>query len=118
MKIKIILLTFCLFLTTEQVAFGQTNKNIPKGFEKLEGLEYTGNITFYFEKKTQTILAYQDGKVKWKEKVIEVCGKPSVGKSEIRKIQITSKGLKIIYGKHSFARIEVETGKVICEGQD
>ncbi|WP_396143895.1 hypothetical protein [Flavobacterium sp.] len=101
-----------------QISFGQTSDGIPKGFTKIEGLEYVGKITFYLEKKTQTILAYQNGKVKWKAAVMKVCGKPSVGKSEIREIRIENKGLKIVYGKHSFANIEAETGKVICEGQD
>lgn len=101
-----------------QISFGQTSDGIPKGFTKIEGLEYVGKITFYLEKKTQTILAYQNGKVKWKATIMKVCGKPSVGKSEIREIRIENKGLKIVYGKHSFANIEAETGKVICEGQD
>ena len=114
---KITKLAFFLFLIF-QVSFGQTKEVIPKGFEKLEGLEYVGKTTFYFEKKTQTVLAYQNGKVKWKKEIIKVCGKPSVGKSEIREIRIEDKNLKIVYGKHSFARIEVETGKVTCEGQD
>ena len=107
-----------LLLLTCFSVFGQTENTIPKDFEKIEGLEYTGEITFYLQKKTQTILAYQSGKVKWKEAVVKICGKPSVGKSEIRKIQIEDKHLKIVYGKHSFARIEMETGKVVCEGED
>lgn len=88
----------------------------------MDGLEYVGNITFYFEKETQTILAYQTGKIKWKANVIKVCGKPSVGKSKIRQIRMFRKdsieGITIVYGKHSFAKIEMETGKVTCEGQD
>jgi hypothetical protein len=81
-------------------------------------LEYIGNITFYLEKKTQTMLAYKNGKIKWKSNVIKVCAKPAVGKSEISDIQIEHNGLKIVYGKHSFAKIVLETGEVICEGSD
>ncbi|RZJ32950.1 MAG: hypothetical protein EOO51_15285 [Flavobacterium sp.] len=101
-----------------QLSFCQTNEKIPKGFAKLKGLEYVGKITFYLEKKTQTILAYQNGKIKWKKEVLKVCGKPTIGKSEIRDIRIENKYLKIVYGKHSFAEIEVETGKVTCDAQD
>jgi hypothetical protein len=112
--IKIINILFLVF----QITFAQTIETIPIGFVKLEGIEYAGKITFYLEKKTQTKLAYQNGKVKWKKEVTKVCGQPIVGKSEIREIRIQKNYLKIVYRKHSFAEIEVQTGKVICEGQD
>ena len=114
---KILKFTFFLLLLF-QISFGQNRELIPKGYTKLEGLEYIGNITFYFENKTQTILAFQNEKIKWKANVMNICGKPSVGKSKIRSIQIKNNCLKIVYGKHSFAKIEMETGKVICESED
>jgi hypothetical protein len=114
---KILKLTFFLLLAF-QISFGQTKDSIPKNFVKIEGLEYNGEISFYFEKKNQTILAYQNEKVMWKTNVMKICGKPSVGKPKIRLIEIGNKFLKIVYGKHSFAEIEVETGKVTCGGSD
>jgi hypothetical protein len=114
---KILKYTFFVFLIY-QMSFGQNKETIPKEFTKVEGLEYIGHITFYFEKKTQTILAFQNEKVKWKATVMKTCGKPSVGKSEIREIRIEKEHLKIVYGKHSFAKILMETGEIICEGSD
>lgn len=114
---KIIKFIFFLLLIF-QTSFSQTNETISEGFTKLEGLEYTGNITFYLEKETQTILAYQRRKIKWEKSIMKVCEKPSVGKTKIREVRIENKYLKIVYGKHSFVRIEIETGKVICEGED
>lgn len=110
--------TASLFLLIIQFSFGQITENVPKGFTKLGSLENTKKITFYLEKKTQTVLAYQNGKIKWKRQFIKLCGKPNVGKSEIRNVHIENNSLKLVYGKHSFASIEIETGKVICEGQD
>ncbi|AXP82734.1 hypothetical protein CJ739_3673 [Mariniflexile rhizosphaerae] len=114
---EILKYTFFVFLTF-QISYGQSKETIPKGFTKVEGLEYSGHITFYFEKKTQTILAFQNKKAKWNATVMKTCGKPSVGKSEIREIRIEKEHLKIVYGKHSFAKILIETGKIICEGSD
>ena len=112
-------LKFIYFLLlTFQFSFGQTKESIPESFTKIEGLEFVGNITFYFQEKTQTILAYQNEKIKWKSKVIKVCGKPAVGKSKIRQISIAENGLKVVYGKHNFAKIVMETGEIICEGSD
>jgi len=114
---KFLKYSFFVFLIY-QMSSGQNKETIPKGYTKVEGLEYIGHITFYFEKKTQTILAFQNEEVKWEATVMKTCGKPSVGKSEIREIRIEKEHLKIVYGKHSFAKIIMETGEIICEGSD
>lgn len=44
----------------------------------------SGKVIYYVEKDLQTVLAYENGKLKWKTNVISVCGKPSAGKAEIR----------------------------------
>lgn len=97
-----------------QISFGQTSDGTPKGFTKIEGLEYVGKITFYLEKKTQTILAYQNGKVKWKVNAKDVCGKRYAKKSKMKYIGIRGKYLEVVY-KHRRVNIEVETGKATCE---
>jgi hypothetical protein len=114
---KIIKYTFFLLLIF-QMSFGQNKETIPKGFVKVKGLEYIGRITFYFEKNTQTIIAFQNEKIKWKVIVIKSCKKPMVGKFEIRDIKIEKEYLKIDYGKHSFAKILIKKGEIICEGSD
>ena len=40
------------------------------------------------EKDLQNVSAYENGKQIWRTNVISVCGKPSVGKSEIRYIKL------------------------------
>lgn len=112
LKFTFFILLFC------QISFGQNQENIPEGFTKIEDLEYVGKIFFYMNKKTQEILAYQEGKVIWKQDVMKVCGKPLVGKPEIRAIWIKNKNLQIVHGKHDYAKIEIETGELVCEGSD
>lgn len=108
---------FILVLFFSNLSFGQES-NVPKGFTKVKGLEYTGKITFYHNKKTNSILALQNKKVKWQYDIISFCGKPTLGKSEIREIGFGYKNngqkLRVVYGQYSFADIEVETGKIYC----
>nr|WP_315218594.1 hypothetical protein [uncultured Flavobacterium sp.] len=103
-----------LFLVVSQFSFGQNNSEIPKNFSKVEGLEYIGKITFYFDNKTQTVLALKNGKVEWKVNAKDVCGKSYAKKSKMKYIGIRGKYLEVVY-KHRRVNIEVETGKATCK---
>ena len=59
----------------------------------MRGIE-SGKVFFYVEKDLQTVLAYENGKLKWKTNVISVCGKPSTGKAEIRIMKLKKRNYK------------------------
>ena len=62
--------------------------------------------------------AYANGKLKWQTNIISVCGKPSVGKPEIRVIKPKADKLLIVFGKHSFAQVDIKNGKAEYLGAD
>ena len=88
------------------------------------GIEYQG-IVYYVENNLKTIKAYRkDGSVKWKVRVSRYI-KPAVGKKEIRYIEVKQDmsnpklyWLFIVYAKHDFASINIETGKLYYMGAD
>jgi len=76
------------------------------------------NITYMVENDLQTISAYHNGKIFWRTNIISVCGKPSVGKAEIRHFNLIDDTLFITYGKHSFAVVDIKNGKTNFWGSD
>ncbi|WP_338647899.1 hypothetical protein V5J73_04490 [Flavobacterium sp. KS-LB2] len=78
----------------------------------------SNNTVYYIEKDIQTLSAYEKGKLKWQTNIISVCGKPSVGKSEIRVIKPETDKLLIVFGKHSFAEVDIKNGKTKYLGSD
>lgn len=86
-------------------------------FSDFRGIENKG-IVYFVENDNQTLSAYKEGKLKWKTKVIKVCGKPKVGESKIRYINLNEKVIKVTFGEHSFAEIDLESGNLKCIGAD
>jgi len=84
---------------------------------KMRGIE-SNSIIYYIEKDFQTLSAYENGKLKWQTNIISVCGKPSVGKSEIRVVKPKTDKLFIVFGKHSFAEVDISNGKTTFWGSD
>lgn len=84
---------------------------------KMRGVE-NNNVVYYIEKDIQTLSAYENGKLKWQTNIISVCGKPSVGKSEIRVVKPEAGELLIVFGKHSFAEVDIKNGKTKFLGSD
>jgi hypothetical protein len=84
---------------------------------KMRGIE-SDNVMYYIEKDMQTLSAYINGKLKWETNIISVCGKPGVGKSEIRVIKLRVDKLSVVFGKHSFAEVDINTGKTEYIGSD
>lgn len=60
----------------------------------------------------------RSGKVVWKTNVIDAAGKPNVGQPVVRDLSIKDGVLTAIYGKHSFAKFELKTGKLLEKGSD
>jgi len=84
---------------------------------KMRGIENNGTI-YFLEEDLQTLSAYENGIRKWKTNVISVCGKPSVGKPEIRYLKLKPNILLVIFGKHSFAEIGLSNGETKFVGSD
>ncbi|MEN9655763.1 MAG: hypothetical protein RL311_689 [Bacteroidota bacterium] len=117
---------FLIFIVFIQTSFAQNfdKKLLSKKTElnlsfepKMRGIE-SNNVVYYIEKDIQTLSAYENGKLKWQTNIISVCGKPSVGKSEIRVIKPETYKLLIVFGKHSFAEVDIKNGKTKYLGAD
>jgi hypothetical protein len=75
--------------------------------------------TIYFiENDNQTLSAYKNGKLKWKTNIIKVCGKPKVGEPKVRYIKLNEKVIQVIFGKHSMAEVDMQSGKTKFIGND
>ena len=75
-------------------------------------------IVYFIENDNQTLSAYENGKLKWQTNIIEVCGEPKVGEPKIRYIKLTEKVIKITFGKHSWAEVDIKSGKTKFIGAD
>ena len=84
---------------------------------KMRGIK-NNKIIYFVENNLQTVSAYENGKLKWETNIIAVCGKPEVGKSEIRYVKLEEDKLVIVFGKHSFAEVNKNTGKTKFIGSD
>jgi len=76
------------------------------------------DVIYYVEKDMQTLSAYYNGKPKWKTNIIAICGKPYIGKPEIRVIKLKTDKMFVVFGKHSFAEVDLSTGKTKYLGSD
>ena len=86
-------------------------------FSNFRGIEDKETV-YFIENDNQTLSAYKNGKLKWKTNIIKVCGKPEVGEPKIRYIKLNEKVIKITFGKHSWAQVDVENGKTKFIGSD
>ena len=86
-------------------------------FSNFRGIEDKETV-YFIENDNQTLSAYENGKLKWKTNVIKVCGKPEVGEPKIRYIKLNKKVIKVTFGKHSWAEVDVESGKTKFIGAD
>jgi len=86
-------------------------------FSNFRGIENKETV-YFIENDNQTLSAYVNGKLKWKTNVIKVCGKPKVGEPKIRYIKLNEKVIKLTFGKHSWAEVDLESGKTEFIGAD
>jgi len=83
----------------------------------MRGIELN-RIVYFVEKDLQSVAAYKSGKQIWRTNVISVCGKPSIGKPEIRHIKYSRSKLLVTFGKHNFAEVDIASGKAMFLGSD
>ena len=95
------------------------SKDIEINFAKSQkrGIK-SNNLIYFVEKDLQTISAYKKNKLKWQTNVISICGKPKVGKPEIRYIGLNKNKLLVVIGKHNFAEVDIKNGKTKLVGSD
>jgi hypothetical protein len=82
---------------------------------KLEGLEYVGQITFYLDKTENIVVAVQNGKIKWSCDMAKLCGKKK--KNKICGIGFFGQKGKfsVYYRKNKVCIIDIETGETSCK---
>lgn len=78
---------------------------------KMRGIE-NNDVIYYIEKDIQTLSAYENGKLKWQANVISVCGKPSIGKSEIRVVKLKADKLLIFLENIVLRKLILKTEKL------
>lgn len=86
-------------------------------FSNFRGIEDKETI-YFIENDNQTLSAYKNGKLKWKTNIIKVCGKPKVGEPKVRYIKLNEKVIQVIFGKHSMAEVDLQSGKTKFIGTD
>jgi hypothetical protein len=77
-------------------------------------------MTVAVQDDDRTLLASDSktGKAIWKTNVIDAAGKPNAGQPVVRDLSIKDGVLTAIYGKHSFAKFELKSGKLLEKGSD
>jgi len=96
----------------------------------LRGISYNGDV-YYIEKDFKTITAYKaSGGIKWQVDISKVVECPCVGEPGIKYImignqmvygdvfEIKDNELFVVYAKHDFAKINIETGIAKYLGAD
>jgi hypothetical protein len=68
--------------------------------------------------RTILITDTKTGKVLVSVNVIESAGAPNVGRPVVRDLSIKDGVVTAIYGKHSFARFDLKTGRLLEKGSD
>jgi len=103
--------TFDVELITRQTKLDLISSN-------KRGIETEKKEIYFVEKDNQTVSYYLNGILEWKVNVIKQCGKPKVGKLEIRFIEIIKDKMLVTFGKHSYAEINLKNGKTNFIGAD
>ena len=76
------------------------------------------HVTYSLSRDSTSIIASENGKIKWQANVLLFCGKPFIGENKIRYYKTSGKEIDVVYGMHAFASIDIETGKIKCLGAD
>jgi hypothetical protein len=66
----------------------------------------------------RTLVARLGGKILWQADVIKSAGPPGVGRPVVRHLSLKGGAVTAVYGKHSFAELELKTGKLLASGSD
>lgn len=124
---KILVLSFLILVLTTRYGFSQstfderlvsTEKELNFSSTEKRGIRGEKGIVFYAERDGQTLTAYTGEKIKWAVNIIKICGEPAVGKPEIRYLKLTDGKIEIVFGKHSYASVDTENGRIKYLGAD
>ncbi|CAA9194518.1 hypothetical protein FLA105534_00186 [Flavobacterium bizetiae] len=108
---KVTFLILIALLGFQDMNVQKTSKADYSQMIKLEGMEYSGGITFYIEKNSEILIAVQNDSIKWKADVIKNCRKR---KAKITSVSIRSERLKVLFGKNKIAFVTIENGETEC----
>lgn len=92
-----------------------TEKGVPVPISGVA--DANSGVKVEWEGRTVTAVG-SDGKVKWSVDVIARCGVPFVGSPVIRNVQVQGDRVIVVFGKHSEASINLESGEVHYLGAD
>jgi hypothetical protein len=106
---------FIFILLQFQSIIAQDHSVLPNYDEliKLGDMEYVGGITFFKEKKSENIIAVQNGYVKWSADVIIKCGYRKK-RAKIISVFTQSGKLKVKFNNNKVALISIENGEIEC----
>src|SRR4051812_3099952 len=103
-----------LFLVTTIACADEPAKKKPSVSDQASGL----TVSVQNDDRTLVAADTRSGKIVWKADVIQAAGKPNVGEPVVRDLTVKDGVLTAIYGKHSFAKLELKTGKLLEKGSD
>ncbi|MFA5794326.1 MAG: hypothetical protein WC980_04580 [Candidatus Brocadiia bacterium] len=83
-------------------------------------LETSDGITgIKVKEDNRTVFARnKEGKELWAVDIIAQCGVPEVGEPVVRHISIRGDTCRVVFGKHSFAALDLQSGKIVNQGTD
>jgi hypothetical protein len=78
------------------------------------------SMTIAVQDDDRTLVAAdsKSGKIVWKTNVIDAAGKPNTGQPVVRDLSLKDGVLTAIYGKHSFAKFDLKSGRLLEKGSD
>ncbi len=86
---------------------------------EMRGIKSKTGIIYFVQSDNQILTAINpNGSVIWEVNVVKHCGEHGVGKSEIRWMKLVDKKIQLVYGKHDYANVSVNTGEIHCIGAD
>lgn len=82
------------------------------------GIETSNGVVYMVDDSLKILSAYKNGSIVWRADVMAKCGKPFVGKPEIASIRLSGETIELVFGKHDFAHVSANDGKIDCIGAD
>lgn len=85
------------------------------GFSRVMFLQGQNNLGFVQILRDVKLDSHaNNGDFSWSENILKTCGVPVVGEPMIRDVTIEGVKARVVYGKHSYAEVDLATGEIIC----
>jgi hypothetical protein len=113
-------ITSCNAQHTLPYQSSKVTKELELNFEFTDkrGIETDKGIVYIVDDSLKVISAYDDSILLWKVDIIAECGKPNIGRPEIRYIKLDKDTINVVFGKHDFASVFTKNGKAQWLGAD